>query len=134
MLCDSFGNSRHSATFVTLCASAQVARRSDIDMNGHINNVTYLGWALETVPLDTFLTCKLHQVLAASPLWSYSLVLQDIPSISQTEAAGAAIVIACPEPRPSLMGDPHCCRTVRPIADSWRNDPPADVIKRSYMH
>ncbi len=45
------------------CVSFQVARRSDIDMNGHINNVTYLGWALETVPLDTFLTCKLHQVL-----------------------------------------------------------------------
>ena len=43
----------------------QVARRSDIDMNGHINNVTYLGWALETVPLDTFLTCKLHQASAA---------------------------------------------------------------------
>ena len=42
----------------------QVARRSDIDMNGHINNVTYLGWALETVPLDTFLTCKLHQARA----------------------------------------------------------------------
>ena len=41
----------------------QGARRSDIDMNGHINNVTYLGWALETVPMDTFLTCKLHQVL-----------------------------------------------------------------------
>ena len=39
----------------------QVARRSDIDMNGHINNVTYLGWALETVPMETFLTCKLHQ-------------------------------------------------------------------------
>ncbi len=36
-------------------------------MNGHINNVTYLGWALETVPLDTFLTCKLHQVHFADP-------------------------------------------------------------------
>ena len=36
-------------------------------MNGHINNVTYLGWALETVPLDTFLTCKLHQVRFDDP-------------------------------------------------------------------
>ena len=40
----------------------QVARRSDIDMNGHINNVTYLAWTQETVPLDTFLNYKLHQV------------------------------------------------------------------------
>lgn len=40
----------------------QVARRSDIDMNGHINNVTYLAWTQETIPLDTFLNYKLHQV------------------------------------------------------------------------
>ena len=39
-----------------------MARRSDIDMNGHINNVTYLAWTQETVPLDTFLNYKLHQV------------------------------------------------------------------------
>lgn len=31
----------------------QVARRADMDMNGHINNVTYLAWALETVPQET---------------------------------------------------------------------------------
>ena len=29
---------------------AQIARRSDMDMNGHINNVVYLAWALESVP------------------------------------------------------------------------------------
>lgn len=32
----------------------QVARRSDMDMNGHINNVTYLAWALETVPQEAY--------------------------------------------------------------------------------
>ncbi|KAK9844249.1 hypothetical protein WJX84_004939 [Apatococcus fuscideae] len=32
----------------------QVARRSDMDMNGHINNAAYLAWALETVPKDVF--------------------------------------------------------------------------------
>lgn len=32
----------------------QVARRSDMDMNGHINNVTYLGWALESVPQEIY--------------------------------------------------------------------------------
>jgi hypothetical protein len=50
----------------------QVARRSDMDMNGHINNVTYLGWALETVPADVYLNYSLHEVgrpahLIASP-------------------------------------------------------------------
>lgn len=30
----------------------QLARRSDMDMNGHINNVTYLAWALESVPQE----------------------------------------------------------------------------------
>ncbi len=39
----------------------QVARRSDMDMNGHINNVTYLGWALETVPEDIYLNYSLYQ-------------------------------------------------------------------------
>ncbi|KAK9858811.1 hypothetical protein WJX84_007843 [Apatococcus fuscideae] len=32
----------------------QVARRSDMDMNGHINNAAYLAWALETVPKEVF--------------------------------------------------------------------------------
>lgn len=40
----------------------QVARRSDMDMNGHINNVTYLAWTLETVPEDVFAHGKLCQV------------------------------------------------------------------------
>ena len=31
-------------------------------MNGHINNVTYLGWALETVPPQIADSCTLHQV------------------------------------------------------------------------
>jgi phenylpropionate dioxygenase-like ring-hydroxylating dioxygenase large terminal subunit len=32
----------------------QTARRADMDMNGHINNVTYLAWAMETVPRDVW--------------------------------------------------------------------------------
>ena len=40
----------------------QVARRSDVDMNGHINNVTYLAWALETVPRDVYYNYELEQV------------------------------------------------------------------------
>lgn len=40
----------------------QIARRSDMDMNGHINNVTYLAWAVETVPLDVYTDCHLYQI------------------------------------------------------------------------
>lgn len=40
----------------------QVARRSDVDMNGHINNVTYIAWALETVPRDVYYNYELQQV------------------------------------------------------------------------
>ena len=45
-------------------APKQVARRSDMDMNGHINNVTYLGWALETVPPHIADSSHLFQVCA----------------------------------------------------------------------
>ena len=45
-----------------LVGPVQVARRSDMDMNGHINNVTYLAWALETVPSDVYLNFSLQQV------------------------------------------------------------------------
>ena len=37
-----------------------------MDMNGHINNVTYLGWALETVPADVYLNYSLQEVYRAS--------------------------------------------------------------------
>lgn len=40
----------------------QVARRSDMDMNGHINNVTYLAWTLETVPEDVYNSGHLFQI------------------------------------------------------------------------
>lgn len=40
----------------------QVARRSDMDMNGHINNVTYLSWALETVPRAVYTDYDLIQI------------------------------------------------------------------------
>lgn len=43
----------------------QVARRSDVDMNGHINNVTYIAWALETVPRDVYYNYELQQVSCA---------------------------------------------------------------------
>ena len=44
----------------------QVARRSDVDMNGHINNVTYIAWTLETVPREVFYNYELQQVCYSS--------------------------------------------------------------------
>lgn len=40
----------------------QVARRSDMDMNGHINNVTYLAWVLESVPAPVYQGYRLREV------------------------------------------------------------------------
>ena len=56
----------------------QVARRSDMDMNGHINNVTYLGWALETVPADVYLNYSLQEVLPFC-LWHATFILAAYP-------------------------------------------------------
>ena len=53
-----------------------------MDMNGHINNVTYLGWALETVPADVYLNYSLQEVLALitlSAMLSYPCALLLIP-------------------------------------------------------
>lgn len=38
-------------------------------MNGHINNVTYLAWTLETVPEDVFSRGKLRQVWRCGVGW-----------------------------------------------------------------
>lgn len=40
----------------------QVVRRGDIDMNGHVNNVTYIAWALETVPDDVYRDRRLAEI------------------------------------------------------------------------
>eukprot|EP01025_Chloroclados_australasicus_P060190 TRINITY_DN7700_c0_g1_i1.p1 TRINITY_DN7700_c0_g1~~TRINITY_DN7700_c0_g1_i1.p1 ORF type:complete len:326 (-),score=23.59 TRINITY_DN7700_c0_g1_i1:350-1327(-) len=40
----------------------QVARRSDMDMNGHINTSSYLAWALETVPQNIYDSCQLSRI------------------------------------------------------------------------
>jgi len=37
-------------------------------MNGHINNVTYLAWALETMPSDVYATHRVCQVRCCSAL------------------------------------------------------------------
>ena len=39
-----------------------MACRADMDMNGHINNVNYLAWALETVPSPVYDNHHLYQV------------------------------------------------------------------------
>lgn len=43
-------------------APPQVARQTDIDMNGHMNNVTYIGLAMEAVPGDVLDGMQMWQV------------------------------------------------------------------------
>lgn len=40
----------------------QAARRADMDMNGHVNNVVFLAWALEAVPSEVYDNCVLYEV------------------------------------------------------------------------
>lgn len=40
----------------------QIARVSDMDMNGHINNVTYINWILETIPEEVRDDKRLFQI------------------------------------------------------------------------
>ncbi|MCO5566591.1 hypothetical protein L7F22_020268 [Adiantum nelumboides] len=42
--------------------SGLMPRRSDLDMNQHVNNVTYIGWILESVPQEILDTCELHTI------------------------------------------------------------------------
>jgi len=37
-------------------------RRSDLDLNRHVNNVAYAGWLLETVPEETYGQCRLESI------------------------------------------------------------------------
>ncbi|XP_071699350.1 oleoyl-acyl carrier protein thioesterase, chloroplastic-like [Rutidosis leptorrhynchoides] len=37
-------------------------RRTDLDMNGHVNNVTYIGWVLESIPQEVIDTHELQSI------------------------------------------------------------------------
>ncbi|KAL5703348.1 oleoyl-[acyl-carrier-protein] hydrolase [Ranunculus cassubicifolius] len=37
-------------------------RRADLDMNQHVNNVTYIGWLLESIPQETIVTHELQKI------------------------------------------------------------------------
>lgn len=37
-------------------------RKSDIDYNNHVNNVKYLDWMLELIPVDVYGSCKLYEL------------------------------------------------------------------------
>ncbi|PWZ38529.1 Oleoyl-acyl carrier protein thioesterase 1, chloroplastic [Zea mays] len=39
-----------------------VPRRADLDMNQHVNNVTYIGWVLESIPQDIIDTHELQTI------------------------------------------------------------------------
>ncbi|KAG2429336.1 hypothetical protein HXX76_011102 [Chlamydomonas incerta] len=43
-------------------SAQQVARRADMDMNGHINNVTYLAWVLESLPERVVAGYKMQEI------------------------------------------------------------------------
>lgn len=42
--------------------SGLMPRRGDLDMNQHVNNVTYIGWILESMPQDMIDMHQLHRI------------------------------------------------------------------------
>ncbi len=75
----------------------QVARRSDMDMNGHINNVTYLAWALETVPQDVYDGHTLFEVRARflSLARSFPGEEEEHASLTGHPSSCPVVVLAC---------------------------------------
>jgi Acyl-ACP thioesterase len=63
-------------------------------MNQHLNNVTYLAWCLETVPLDVYTSCQLHQVtLGTIPIQGmlHGLLEGDVQSSTTSAASCIAL-------------------------------------------
>lgn len=72
----------------------QTARRADMDMNGHINNVTYLAWILETVPEDVIAACRLAEVeidYKAECLAGQTVECVAARTLPPVESAGGAV-------------------------------------------
>jgi len=44
------------------CSLGLVPRRADLDMNQHVNNVTYIGWVLESMPQEVIGTHELRSI------------------------------------------------------------------------
>ncbi|XP_010247061.1 PREDICTED: oleoyl-acyl carrier protein thioesterase 1, chloroplastic-like isoform X1 [Nelumbo nucifera] len=44
------------------CRQGLVPRRADLDMNQHVNNVTYIGWVLESIPQEIIDTHELQKI------------------------------------------------------------------------
>jgi fatty acyl-ACP thioesterase A len=52
----------HNTQPAATTSSRFVARRGDMDMNGHINNAVYFAWGLETVPEHVYEDAHLYQM------------------------------------------------------------------------
>lgn len=73
-----------------LTAPSQLGRRSDMDPNGHINNVAYLAWAMEVIPQATYEGYQLTEVRVAA-------------AAAATAAAASTATRACPLPPPAPL-------------------------------
>ncbi|XP_073318089.1 oleoyl-acyl carrier protein thioesterase 1, chloroplastic-like [Primulina huaijiensis] len=51
-----------AAAYTTYTRAGLVPRRADLDMNQHVNNVTYIGWVLESMPQETIDSHELQTI------------------------------------------------------------------------
>ncbi|KAG2486181.1 hypothetical protein HYH03_015144 [Edaphochlamys debaryana] len=123
-------------------APTQVARRSDMDMNGHINNASYLAWALESVPADVHEHYRLREIeidfkaechagntveAHANPLAEDGQPLPPAEAAANGAATNGAAANGSPSPSPDALflhvlqkcDDSGCAELVR-ARTTWR--------------
>ncbi|GAA0174120.1 esterase [Lithospermum erythrorhizon] len=73
-----------------------VPRRADLDMNHHVNNVTYIGWVLESVPQDIIDSYELQSItLDYRRECQYGDVVDSLTSPEPSEDAAIALLDGC---------------------------------------
>ncbi|MCL7030240.1 hypothetical protein MKW94_027688 [Papaver nudicaule] len=75
-----------------------VPRRADLDMNQHVNNVTYIGWVLESIPQEIIDTHELQKITlgyrqecqhdnTVDSLTSPEMTEEDVDKLQQTNGS-----------------------------------------------
>ncbi|KAM0887466.1 hypothetical protein ACQ4PT_029012 [Festuca glaucescens] len=87
-----------------------VPRRADLDMNQHVNNVTYIGWVLESIPQDIIDTHELQTItLDYRRECQHDDIVDSLTYIEEEEESSNGSVFAAPHPEEQRQFL-HCLR------------------------
>uniref|UniRef100_J3MYZ3 Acyl-[acyl-carrier-protein] hydrolase n=2 Tax=Oryza brachyantha TaxID=4533 RepID=J3MYZ3_ORYBR len=87
-----------------------VPRRADLDMNQHVNNVTYIGWVLESIPQDIIDTHELQTItLDYRRECQHDDIVDSLTYIEEGEKSSNGSAFAAPHPEEQRQFL-HCLR------------------------